>query len=69
MHNISIGDIFTDSNEIYRVVGIRYTEEFPNDPFLDVEVFVGGSGFEKEDFGFTLLQVKAFNFQHYKAAK
>jgi hypothetical protein len=67
MHNVSVGDIFTDSNEVYRVVEIKHTKEFPDDPYLVVETFVSGSGFERNEVGFTLLQAEYYSLQHYKA--
>jgi|GEM_PF-1211755 hypothetical protein len=40
MHNISIGDILTDSNEVYRVIAIHNTEESLDNPYLEVAVFI-----------------------------
>jgi hypothetical protein len=40
MHNISIGDILTDSNEVYRVIAIHHTEESLDNPYLEVAVFI-----------------------------
>ena len=68
MHNVSVGDIFTDSNEVYRVVEIQHSKEFPDDPYLVVESFVSGSGFERDEIGFSLLQAEYHSLQHYKVA-
>ena len=68
MHNVSVGDIFTDSNEVYRVVEIQHGKEFPDDPYLVVESFVSGSGFERGVVGFSLLQAEYYSLQHYKVA-
>jgi hypothetical protein len=67
MHNVSVGDIFTDSNQVYRVVEVQHTKEFPDDPYLVVETFVSCSGFERKEFGFDLLQAEHYFLQHYKA--
>ena len=68
MHNVSVGDIFTDSNEVYRVVEILHSEDFPDDPYLVVESFVSGSGFTaRSDVGFALSKVEYYSLQHYKA--
>jgi hypothetical protein len=67
MHNVSVGDIFTDSNEVYRVVEVLHSEDFPDDPYLVVESFVSGSGFERDEIGFSLLQAEYHSLQHYKA--
>jgi len=40
MHNVSIGDIFTNSEDIYRVLDLHQREESPDDPFIEAEVFV-----------------------------
>jgi hypothetical protein len=40
MHNISIGDILTDSNEVYRVIAIHHREESLDNPYLEVAVFI-----------------------------
>jgi hypothetical protein len=68
MHNVSVGDIFTDSNEVYRVVEVQHFEDFPDEPYLVVESFVSGSGFERDEIGFTLLQAESYSLQHYKVA-
>ncbi len=73
MHNVSIGDIFTDSNEVYRVIAIHHTKESLKNPYLEVAVFVGGSGFVQEDnyavasYGFTLTEAVESKLKHYKA--
>ena len=67
MHNVSVGDIFTDSNEVYRVVEIH--QGVTDDPYLVVESFVSGSGFERDEIGFSLLQAEYHSLQHYKTAK
>lgn len=65
--NVSVGDIFTNSDEIYRVLALQYAEDFPDDPYLEVELFVSGSGFVRENLGFTILQAQEqFKLQHYK---
>ena len=69
MHNVSVGDIFTDSNNVYRVIQFINNSEFPHNPLIAVETFISGSGFELEDGSFTLLQAKKYNLQHYKVAK
>ena len=69
MHNVSVGDIFTDSNNVYRVTQFINNSEFPHNPLIAVETFISGSGFELEDGSFTLLQAKKYNLQHYKVAK
>jgi len=66
MHNVSVGDIFTDLNEIYRVTEVFDDYEFPHNPYLSVEKFVGGSGFEEQESGFTLQQAKEYKLQQYK---
>ena len=68
MHNVSVGDIFTSSTEVYRVVEVLENEERPWNPLLVVEVLVSGSGFELDDTGFTLAEAEKFNLKHYKAA-
>ena len=68
MHNVSVGDIFTSSTEVYRVVEVLENEERPWNPLLVVEVLVSGSGFELDDTGFTLAETEKFNLKHYKAA-
>ena len=68
-HNVSVGDIFTDSNNVYRVIQFVNNGEFPLNPLIAVETFISGSGFELEDGSFTLLQAKQYNLQHYKVAK
>lgn len=74
MHNVSVGDIFTDLDGVYRVLEVRDNEEFPEDPFIIVETFeCCGSGFRArlgaDDEGFNFLQAKQYNLQHYKAVK
>ena len=69
MHNVSVGDIFTSSTEVYRVVEVLENEERPWSPLIEVEVLVSGSGFELDETGFTLAEVEKYNLQHYKAAK
>ena len=69
MHNISAGDIFTDSNEIYRVLEVFDDYQFPYNPYLIIEKFVSGIGFEEEESGFTLQQSKEYKLQHYKLTK
>ena len=56
MHNVSVGDIFTDSDNVYRVIQFINNGEFPDNPLIAVETFTSGSGFE-------------LDLQHYKAAK
>ena len=68
MHNVSVGDIFTSSTEVYRVVEVLENEERPWSPLIVVEVLVSGSGFELDDTGFTLAEAEKFNLKHYKAA-
>ena len=68
MHNVSVGDIFTSSTEVYRVVEILVKDKFPEDPLLVVEVLVSGSGFELDETDFTLAEAEKFNLKHYKAA-
>lgn len=69
MHNVSVGDIFTSSTEVYRVVEVLENELWSEDPLLVVEVLVSGSGFELDEMGITLAEVEKYNLQHYKAAK
>lgn len=69
MHNVSVGDIFTSSTEVYRVVEVLENEVCSEDPLLVVEVLVSGSGFELDETGFTLAEAEKYNLQHYKAAK
>lgn len=69
MHNVSVGDIFTGSTEVYRVIEVLENEELPGYPLLVVEVLVSGSGFELDEYGFTLAEAEKFNLKHYKAAK
>lgn len=72
-HNVSVGDIFTDLDGVYRVLEVRDNEDFPEDPFITVETFECGSGFRARlcagDEGFNFLQAKQYNLQHYKAVK
>jgi hypothetical protein len=73
MHNVSIGDIFTNSEDIYRVLALHQREESPDDPFIEAEVFVSDRGFTKGDnysvgsCGFTLTEAKNYKLKHYKA--
>ena len=66
MHNISIGDIFTNLEDIYRVLALHQREESPDDPFIEAEVFVSDRGFTKGDnysvgsCGFTLTEAKNY---------
>ena len=69
MHNVSVGDIFTSSTEVYRVVEVLENEECPDDPLFVVELLVSGSGFVLDDISFTLAQAEKYNLQHYKATK
>jgi len=69
MHNVSVGDIFTSSTEVYRVVEVLENEVSPDNPNITVETFVSGSGFVFDDEDFNLLEVKRYDLQHYKAAK
>lgn len=69
MHNVSVGDIFVNSNEVYRVKSVSASPELPDDPYIDVDVFTG-SCFEQPKpwgFEFTLSQSKDYSLQHYKA--
>ena len=72
MNNVSVGDIFTNSDDIYRVVALHHREEFPDDLYIKAEVFVSGSGFKKEDnysvasCVFTLTEAVKYKLQHYK---
>ena len=68
MHNVSVGDIFTSSTEVYRVVEVLENEERPWSPLIVVEVLVSGSGFELDETDFTLAEAEKFNLKHYKAA-
>ena len=68
MHNVSVGDIFTSSTEVYRVVEVIENEERPWRPLLIAELMVSGSGFELDDISFTLAEVEKYNLKHYKAA-
>lgn len=71
MHNVSVGDIFMDSNEVFRVIEVLENEKFPEDPLIEVEVGIKGR-FDHDswvDWSFTLEQAEKFNLQHYKAAK
>jgi hypothetical protein len=66
--NISIGDIFIYlSNEVYRVILIQDSKEFPEDPVIEVETYLSGIGFEKTGLTLTAQQTKDFNLKHYKA--
>jgi hypothetical protein len=66
--NISIGDIFVYvSNEVYRVISIQDSKEFPEDPVIEVETYLSGIGFEKTGLTLTARQTKDFNLTHYKA--
>ena len=73
MHNVSIGDIFTNSEDIYRVLALHQREESPDDPFIEAEVFFSDRGFMKGDeysvgsCGFTLSQAVESKLKHYKA--
>jgi hypothetical protein len=73
MHNISIGDIFINSDDIYKVIALRQRDEFPDDPFIEAEVFFSDRGFIKGDnysvgsCGFTLSQAVESKLKHYKA--
>jgi len=49
MHNVSVGDIFTSSTEVYRVVEVLENEECSDDPLFVVELLVSGSGFVLDD--------------------
>lgn len=69
MHNVSVGDIFTSSTEVYRVVEVLENEVCSEDPLLVAELMVSGSGFELDDISFTLAEVEKYNLQHYKATK
>ena len=46
MHNVSVGDIFMDSNEVFRVIEVLENEKFPEDPLIEVEVCMSGPGRE-----------------------
>ena len=69
MHNVSVGDIFTSSTEVYRVVEVLENEVCSEDPLLIAELMVSGSGFELDDISFTLAEAEKYNLKHYKAAK
>lgn len=70
MHNVSVGDIFMDTNEVFRVIEVLENEKFPEDPLIEVEVCMSGPGREGlGDWSFTLEQAEKFNLKHYKAAK
>jgi len=75
MHNVSVGDLFVGGDEIYRVVKIFPSFEYPNDPYLQVEHLVAGDGFvqehfsNKEAFGFSVEQASDYKLQHYKAVQ
>lgn len=72
MHNIEIGDVFIASDDIYKVVDIKVSKYFPNDPYLYVETFVGGEGWVEErmsdgsHFGFTLFEANRWDYKHFK---
>ena len=59
MHNVSVGDIFMDSNEVFRVIEVLENEKFPEDPLIEVEVCMSGPGREGlGDWSFTLEQAE-----------
>ena len=66
--NISVGDIFVySSNEVYRVILIKDSKEFPEDPVIEVETYLSGIGFERTGLTLTARQTKDVNLKHYKA--
>lgn len=68
-HNVSVGDIFMDSNEVYRVIEVLENEERPWRPLIEVEVCMSGPGREGlGNWSFTPAEAEKYNLKHYKAA-
>jgi len=72
MHNIEIGDVFISPDDIYKVVDIQTSRDFPDDPYLYVETFINGYGWREERmsdgrrWGFTLFEANRWDFKHFK---
>jgi hypothetical protein len=73
--NVSIGDLLVGLSEVYRVLAVHSSPYRPEDPYLEVEewvVWAGGIGVEVPTptvDGFTLMQAKEWQLQHYTSLK
>jgi hypothetical protein len=66
---VSVGDIFMNSNEIYRVTYVQQSKTFPDNPYFEVDVWVAGSGWEDHDDGFLHCEVKYNGLTFFKATE
>ena len=69
--NISVGDIFMSSNELYRVTHVQVSKMFPDDPYFEVDLFVSGKGWTDvgDDAGFLLSEIKYKGLTFFKATE
>jgi len=65
---VSVGDIFMDSDELYRVTYVRHSEMYP-DTYFEVDVWVAGSGWEDHDDCLLLSEVKYKGLTFFKATE
>ncbi len=69
-NNISVGDIFMSSNELYRVTDVQQSKMFPDDPYFEVDMFVSGKGWtDVGDDGFLLSEIKYKQITFFKQTK
>jgi hypothetical protein len=68
--NISVGDIFMSETELYRVTNVYVSKMFPNDPYLEVDVFVSGKGWtDAGDIDFLVSEAKYKDLTFFKETK
>ena len=57
--NVSVGDIFMSGSSLYRVTYIQESKNVPDDPYIEVDVWVDGIGWKDQgDIGFLHSEIK-----------